>query len=145
MKLLRNHYSFRHSGLLMLRLGIGIMFMLHGWPKIAGGLEKWSAIGGAMSNFGIDFMPGLWGFLAAFAEFFGGFLFAIGLFFRPVTLLLFFTMLVATIKHISIGDGFSGYSHALESAILFFSFLFIGPGRYSFDEKLFPVRTLPLR
>jgi putative oxidoreductase len=142
MKLLRNYYPNRDLGLLLLRIALGIMFMLHGWPKIAGGGEKWTAIGGSMSSFGIEFMPGFWGFMAAFTEFFGGFLFIIGLFFRPVNLLLLLTMIVATAKHAAAGDGFIGYSHALEAGILFFSLLFIGPGRYSLDAKYFPGERL---
>ena len=138
MKFLSNHYPNRDLGLLILRIGIGIMFMLHGWPKISGGTEKWNALGGSMESFGIDFFPGFWGFMAAFAEFFGGLLLLVGLFFRPVALLLFFTMLVATAKHLSGGDDFGGYSHALESGILFLSLFFIGPGKYSLDEKVFP-------
>jgi putative oxidoreductase len=46
-------------------------------------------------------------------------------------------MIVATLMHVGIGDPFGKYSHALESAILFFSLLFIGPGTISLDEKLF--------
>jgi putative oxidoreductase len=142
MKFLRNHYPSRDLGILILRIGIGIMFMAHGWPKISGGTEKWTALGGSMESFGIDFFPGFWGFMAAFAEFFGGLLLAVGLFFRPVALLLFITMLVATAKHLSSGDDFGGYSHALESGILFLSLIFIGPGKYSLDEKVMPAENL---
>ena len=39
-------------------------------------------------------------------------------------------MIVAATMHISKGDGFTGYSHAVESGILFVSLIFIGPGRY---------------
>lgn len=142
MKLLLNRYPKRDLGLLLLRIALGIMFMLHGWPKITGGSEKWTAIGGSMESFGINFFPGFWGFMAAFSEFFGGFLFILGLFFRPVNLMLFITMMVATAKHVTAGDGFGGYSHALEAGILFFSLLFIGPGRFSLDEKYFPGEQL---
>jgi putative oxidoreductase len=45
-------------------------------------------------------------------------------------------MLGAVSFHLGKGDSFSGYAHALESAILFFSLLFIGPGKYSLDAKL---------
>src|SRR6478735_1171999 len=142
MKLLRNSYPARDFGLLILRIGIGIMFMLHGFPKITGGMDKWTALGGSMNTVGIDFMPAFWGFMAAFAEFAGGALMLLGLFFRPVTILLTITMLVATLKHAAAGDGFQGYSHALELGILFFSLFFIGPGRISLDAKYFPGEPL---
>jgi len=35
--------------------------------------------------------------------------------------------------HLQKGDPFSGYSHALELAIVFLSLFFTGPGRYSVD------------
>lgn len=138
MSLLRTRYSYKNTGLLLLRIGIGIMFILHGWPKMVGGPERWAKIGANMQLLGIDFMPEFWGFMAAFAETVGGALLVLGLFFRPTLILLIITMLVATLRHQVAGDGFGGYSHALEAAILFFSLYFIGPGRYSLDKTLFP-------
>ncbi|QNF33911.1 DoxX family protein [Adhaeribacter swui] len=137
MKYFRNYYPTCHFGLLLLRVGIGWAFMLHGFPKLKGGPEFWEQVGGSMANLGITFAPLFWGFMGGFAEFVGGFLLLLGLFFRPVTLLLFITMCVATVSHISNGDDFNGYSHALESAILFISLYFIGPGKISIDNKIF--------
>ncbi|MBD3421081.1 MAG: DoxX family membrane protein [Chitinivibrionales bacterium] len=128
--------KYRDVGLLMLRLGIGFMFVLHGYPKLAGGPEKWTALGGAMSSFGITFVPAFWGFMAACAEFFGGLLLMAGLLTRISGGLLLITMLVAAVKHIAAGDGLPGYSHAVEAGILFLSLIFIGPGIYSLDELL---------
>lgn len=138
MAIFRSGYKQKNLGLLLLRVGIGVMFILHGWPKLAGGAARWEAIGQTMELFGIGFAPVFWGFMAAFAEVFGGALVMLGLFFRPACLLLLLTMLVATTRHAVAGDGFGGYSHALEAAILFFSLLFIGPGKYSLDSKIFP-------
>ena len=59
--------------LLILRVGIGIMFILHGYPKMMGGMEKWILLGSyGMSSLGIDYFPAFWGFMSAFSEFFGG-------------------------------------------------------------------------
>ncbi|MCJ8164461.1 DoxX family protein [Pontibacter sp. E15-1] len=138
MALFRSDYSYRAFGLLLLRIGIGTMFILHGWPKLAGGIELWENLGKSMEVVGIDFAPAFWGFMAGFSEAAGGLLLALGLFWRPVCLLLFITMVVATLRHVTGGDPFNAYSHALEAAILFFAFLFIGPGGYSLDRKLFP-------
>ena len=126
----------RDKGLLILRVGIGIMFVCHGWPKIVGGPEKWTWLGGALKAFGIGFAPAFWGFMAAVAEFAGGALLALGLFTRPAAFFLLTTMIVAATMHISNGDPFMKYSHAVEAGILFLSFLFIGPGKYSLDERL---------
>jgi putative oxidoreductase len=90
-----------------------------------------------MGQIGLNFAPAIWGFLAALAEFGGGLLLALGLWFRPACLGLLITMIMATVMHLSKGDGFSGYSHALESAFVFLGLLFAGPGRYSLDERLF--------
>src|SRR5690606_22626802 len=64
-------------GWLILRVGIGISIFLHGFPKITGGTEMWTAIGSSMGIFGINFAPTFWGFLAAVAESVGGLLFAL--------------------------------------------------------------------
>lgn len=138
MALIRSRYKYKDLGLLILRVGIGFMFMVHGWPKLMGGPEKWEQVGKAVEIFGITFTPVVWGFMAGFAEVVGGALIMLGFFFRFAVLLLFITMVVATTRHITAGDGFGGYSHALEAAILFFSLLFIGPGRYSLDKVIFP-------
>ena len=127
---------YRDIGLLLLRIGIGIMFVLHGYPKITGGPEKWAMIGGAIGNLGIHFAPVFWGFMAAVSEFCGGLLLIVGFLSRPACVLLTITMIVATSMHIGKGDGFAQYSHALESGILFLSLFLIGPGRYSVDEQL---------
>lgn len=127
---------YRDLGLLVLRVGIGAAFVLHGWPKLMGGPERWEAVGGAMGNLGVTFAPTFWGFMAAAAETGGGALVALGLMFRPACALLAFTMLVATIKHVQAGDAFGRWSHAAESMILFLGLLLVGPGRHSVDERL---------
>ncbi|MDX5423116.1 MAG: DoxX family protein [Hymenobacteraceae bacterium] len=138
MAILRTGYRHKSFGLLLLRIGIGVMFFFHGWPKLSGGPERWERLGQNMELFGMDFLPAFWGFMAGFAEAIGGALLALGLFFRPTCMLLLITMIVATTRHVVAGDGFGGYSHALEAAILFFSLLFIGPGKYSLDHQFFP-------
>ncbi|RAU82445.1 DoxX family protein [Pontibacter arcticus] len=137
MMIIRHRYAAKNTGLLLLRVGIGFMFILHGWPKMMGGAPRWEMIGQSMELFGVGFAPMFWGFMAAFAETVGGLLLMLGLLFRPACFLLFITMLVAAAKHAFGGDGFGGYSHALEAAIVFFSLLFIGPGKYSLDYNFF--------
>jgi putative oxidoreductase len=132
-----NRYRFHHLGLLLLRVGIGVMFILHGLPKLMGGPEMWAGVGGVMSKVGLGFAPTFWGFLAALAEAGGGLLLALGLGFRLACLGLLVTMIMATVMHMSNGDDFGGYAHALESAFLFLGLLLMGPGLYSLDERLF--------
>ena len=135
-----NRYRFHHFGLLLLRVGLGLMFMVHGLPKLAGGPETWAGLGGVMKIVGFNFAPAAWGFLAALAEFGGGLLLAAGLWFRVACAGLLITMVMATVMHLSKGDGFKEYSHALESGIVFLGLLLAGPGRFSLDERLFGSR-----
>lgn len=132
-------------GLLVLRIGIGVMFILHGEGKMFGGPEKWLKLGGAMENIGITFLPTVWGFLAAFAEFGGGILLILGLVFRPACFMMLFTMFIAALVHwvdaAAEGEALRGKimsgSHAIELGIVFLTLLFTGPGKYSVDNKLF--------
>ena len=138
MALFENRYRTHDLGLLILRVGIGIMFTIHGYPKLTGGPVAWAEVGGVMKLVGLNFAPAFWGFMAAVAEAVGGQLLALGLFFRLACVLLLGTMIMATVMHISTGDGFNGYSHALESAFLFLGLAFTGPGKLSIDQLLFP-------
>ncbi len=122
---------YRDAGLLLLRIGLGAAFIIHGTPKLIGGPEKWKALGGAMANLGVTFAPTLWGLSAALSEAVGGLLIMLGLFFRPACFLLAVTMAVALNMHVTKGDPFQVYSHALEDGIVFLSLIFIGPGKYA--------------
>ena len=118
-------------GLAIIRIGIGICFMMHGWPKFVGGTQTWERVGGAMGVFGINFGHTFWGLAAASAEFFGGLFLTLGLLVQPSAFFLFITMLVAMSMHIHKGDGFRGFSHALEAGIVFLGIFFTGAGRFS--------------
>jgi putative oxidoreductase len=127
---------YRDFGLLLLRVGLGGMFIWHGAPKIFGGPEFWAKIGPSVGNFGIHFLPVFWGFMAGVAEFVGGLCIVLGLFFRIATPLLVIQMTVASSYHLAAGQGLGGASHAIEDGIVFLSLFFIGPGKYSLDELL---------
>ncbi len=126
----------KHSdlGLLILRVGVGAMFVVHGYPKLTGGTERWAKLGATMENLGIDFAPAFWGLMAALAETFGGVLLALGLWTRPACMALAFTMLVAMVHHLTRGDGVAGASHAIEALSVFLAITLIGPGRHSIDR-----------
>lgn len=120
----------RDLGLLLMRVGMGGMFVYHGLPKLLSGPTRWEALGRATRAFGIDFAPTFFGFMAAIAETGGGLCLALGLLFRPALALLATTMIVAAAFHLDKGDGLGKASHAIEAAIVFASLLLIGPGRY---------------
>lgn len=135
MAYLSNLGKYKDTGLLILRIGIGIMFIMHGYPKLFGGPAKWEAVGGAMNHINVTAFPAVWGFLAGATETFGGFMLLLGLAFRPVCIALTFTMIIAALTHINRGEGIMGASHAIEAAFVFFALIFIGPGRHSVDKK----------
>jgi len=127
---------YRDLGLLLLRLGLGIMFFFHGWPKLIGGPERWEKLGQTMQTLGISFLPVFWGFMAAVAETGGAALLVLGFLFRPACILLTITMVVAAIwKYTSSGGAFVEWSHPAELAIVFFCLIFIGAGRFSIDRS----------
>jgi len=126
----------RDAGILVLRLGFGIMFMFHGFPAIMGGTEEWEKTGAEMQQFGINFLPVFWGFMAAFAEFGGGILLILGLFTRISSALLFITLVVASVSHLSKDPTLLAAAHPIEDAIVFLSLIIIGPGRYSLDAMI---------
>jgi putative oxidoreductase len=127
--------KYRNTGLLILRIGLGIMMMYHGFPKLMGGPEGWTHLGGSMKVVHIDFLPIFWGLMAALTEGLGGFLLILGLFFRPVNILLVINMVVAALVHFNKGDGWEGAAHPIELAIVFFGLIFIGAGKYSVDRR----------
>lgn len=129
--------KYRDEGLLLLRVVVGLYLAFgHGWSKIAGGPEQWAGLGGVMGDvFGIGFAPAFWGFFSGFAEFVCALLVVAGLFFRPALVLIVLNMLVASLGHIT-GNIQGGPELAVLYGIVALSLIFIGPGRYSFDEQI---------
>jgi putative oxidoreductase len=128
--------KYRDAGFLILRVGIGGMFMYYGYGKLAGGAQMWEMVGSAMGSFGINFAPQFFGLLASLIEFVGGLCLILGLCFRPASLLLFLVMFVAVVMHLKKGDGLQGAAHAIDLGIVFLSLLFIGPGAKNLDDKI---------
>jgi len=132
----RRSGHYRNLGLLLLRIGLGTMFILHGFPKVSGGPEVWVEYGEAARFVGLNFAPMFFGFMAGITELFGGIFLILGLFFRPSLVFLSIVMLVATAKHIATGAPFSIMSHSIEIGIVCLSLLLIGPGKHSLDLRL---------
>ena len=128
-------------GLFILRLGIGIMFMVHGFDKMfpvdGDYIGKWTWLGSRMNLVGVTFAPAFFGFMAAVAEFFGGVFLILGLFTRVWSWLLAFTMFIAMLHHLQAGDGISGASHAIELMVVFVGLAIIGPAKLSLDYLFF--------
>ncbi len=136
--MIKNFLSkYSDAGILFLRIGIGFAFIfVHGWGKIFGGPELWGKLGGSMANLGITFAPVFWGFMAAAAEFGGGILILFGLFTRPASAFMAFTMLVAFLQHTSKLDPWNRVIYPMEMFAVFMALLFIGAGKYSIDALI---------
>lgn len=128
-------------GLLVVRVLIGFMFVVHGYPKLFGGLDTWNFVGSSMGFLGIKSGYSFWGLLAALAEFAGGILLIIGLLVRPASVFLLLTMFVAIVFHYAKNDGFDVASHAMEDAAVFVCLIITGGGKFALDSMVFSVNT----
>ena len=115
-----------------LRIGAGLLFMQHGAQKLfglLGGVDGAGATVPLLSQFG----------LAGVLEVFGGFLIVLGLFTRPVALVLMLEMLAAyVIAHMPQG-GFPIQNRGelpLLFALVFAFFAGNGPGPASLDRQI---------
>lgn len=132
-KILSPEPAFFDLGLLIARVWLGVTFIVfHGYKKIVNP-AGWEKLGANMANLGLDFAPAFWGFMAAFTESFGALFLLLGLFTRPVSALLAFTMLIATLKHIMVDEKFS---YPLEMMAVFILIAFLGSGKFSIDRFL---------
>lgn len=122
-------------GLLFLRVGTGLMFITHGIYKFMKGEEVLAMIGSALSNIGIASGHAQIGALVASTELLGGVLLVLGLFVRPVSGVLLLIMGGALNFHLSNGDGFHQFGHAIQAGIVFLSLIAAGGGKYSLDER----------
>lgn len=124
-------------GLLFIRMGIGLIFVIHGFMKLAGGPQKWIWLGSQLVPFGIAFLPVIWGFIAANAEFIGGLCLIFGLGTRIATLFIACTMIVALMYHLNNGDSWTIYSYALSMLVVMIGLFLSGPSKYSLDEYIY--------
>jgi len=122
-------------GLLILRIGIGVMFVLHGIPKLLGGPAGWEGLG----QKGLPFLPdGFFaismGFAAMAIEILGGLFLALGKFHRIACAGMASVMLVAASTKIGEVTGLNNFAFKmgwpLELLIVFVALFFIGPGKY---------------
>ena len=86
--ILRSLSKYRDTGLLLLRILIGLSFLAHGLPKLTAGPDLWVKLGKSMAFVGVSAYPLFWGLIASLTESIGGFLLLIGFCFRPACLFL---------------------------------------------------------
>jgi putative oxidoreductase len=127
--------SLRPLALLALRIALGVIFLYHGYPKLAH-LRGGSQMQGFFVEHG---MPGYFLYIAGVLEAFGGGLLLLGLFTRPAALLLGIEMSVAIWKvhsahgYLAVHD----YEFPLTLAMACFALATVGAGLISIDQVLF--------
>jgi putative oxidoreductase len=120
-------------GLLLLRVSIGILFILYTAPALLGGPSAWAHFGAGARNWGIHSHFQMWGFVAALLGCIGGVLVILGLFFRPAILVL----IVLAVGHaigVKHGSGWRTAFPSIEMCFVLAGVLFVGPGKYSVDK-----------
>lgn len=133
---------YRHVGLLLLRLGMGAIFVVHGVSKFLGGEEALAAVGSVVSNIGIDSGHTYWGGVAATFETAGGVLLMLGLFTRIAAIGITLVLLGAFVSHAANGDPLAIWLHPLKALTVMVTLFFTGPGRYSVDAWMTDRDTL---
>jgi putative oxidoreductase len=126
-------------GILVLRLGLGIMFMAHGLQKAFGlfagpGIKAFS---GMLS--GLGFAPAIfWAYVAAYTELLGGLLLIIGIQVRPAAALLLILIVTAAFK-VHLGKGFflsnGGFEYTFIIAAICLALILSGAGKFSLFNK----------
>lgn len=127
---------FQDLGLLVLRTGIGGVFItLHGLPHLAGGAKNWARVGRAVGYLGIGSGHVWWGLAALLAMTLGALGLILGVWHRPAALALTITMLVASIWRFYPFGGWDAAAYPVSMAIVCFSLLILGPGKYAMAGK----------
>ncbi|MBD3917506.1 DoxX family protein [Paenibacillus sp. PR3] len=128
------------TGLLIIRVVIGLLFIGHGAQKLFGwfGGHGLKGTGGWLESIGMK--PGVLMALAAgVSELAGGLLFGLGLVTWLGAALLIITMLMAAVK-VHLPNGLwvtqNGYEYNLVLIVVALGIAFIGAGEYSIDHLL---------
>ena len=121
----------------LMRVAIALFILPSGYDKVFNGgvyrIAKGNVLKAGFSP------PEFWAWLVGGLEFFGVILLALGLFTRPVALMLAFEMAVITFRvHNDAGFFWTahGYEYALLMLAIFVAFMIGGGGRYSLDRRI---------
>jgi putative oxidoreductase len=121
--------------LLLLRAGLGVVFIFHGYPKL---FTHTHEMMGFFEKMGF---PGFFVYVAGVLEFFGGIVLILGLFTRIAAFLLAGEMVVAVLKvHLPQGaiTDVKNYEHPMTLAVACFALATIGAGMISLDRLIYP-------
>ncbi len=120
---------------LVLRVTTGLIFAMHGWQKLQGGVP---AVAGFLGTLGFP-APELFAVLLIAVELGGGILLILGLYTHWVAKLLALVAVVAMVT-VHLKNGFfmsaGGYEYIMLLFAASFSLMITGPGKWSLDKKM---------
>ena len=116
------------NGLLLLRIGLALVFMWHGWGKI----QNMEATAGFFSSLGLNMF---WVWVVAWVEFLGGIALLVGLLSRLAALALAVNMFFA-IYLVQWSRGWAGYEFELMLLLALLAVHLAGPGRYAITKRI---------
>lgn len=119
-------------GLVLLRIAVGVVFMLHGKQKLFG--MGFAGVSDAFTHMGVP-MPGIMGPFVGLLEFFGGIALIVGLLTRLFALGFAIDMLVAILL-VQFKNGFSHYELEFLLCVSSVALLLMGGGEFSVDALL---------
>ncbi len=126
----QNMQKYHDVALLLLRIGVGLIFIVAGWGKLTG-IE---GVQGFFGNLGIP-LPGIMAWIVAIVEFFGGLMVLFGAYIRIPAILLAIIMVVALLTT-KLGGEFSAARVDLLLLLMSGSLVILGSGKYSIDAML---------
>lgn len=123
---------------LILRIGLGIMFMAHGLQKAFGAFSGPGIKGFSQMLSGLGFVPAVfWAYVATYVELLAGLCLILGLLVRSSAVLLLILMSVAIYK-VHLANGFfmpSGFEYVFIIACALIALFFLGAGKFSISNK----------
>ena len=131
-------------GLLILRVGMGIIFLVHGWPKLNPNSPMKGPVGfgGSLKQMGVP-LPLFFGWVVALLETVGAVLLMLGLGTRILAILFAINMLVAifVVKRRVMKVGFAaqqanGWEFDFSLLVISLALLFTGAGSIALDPLI---------
>lgn len=136
--------GFGALALLLVRLVMGLAFVLHGWPKIQNPMGWMNAMGGSS-------VPSFLQALAALAEFGGGIALILG-FLTPIAAFGLVCQMIGALVlvhlpqgHPFVSQGGPSYELPLIHLLMAILLIALGPGKWSIDALLFARRAVEIK
>ena len=126
--------ALQQLGLAVIRISLGVVFLMFGYKKLISGSANITQIGSAMSLFGITRGYIFWGYLAALTELGSGLSFIVGFCTRIASIPLIWLLIVALRFHINNADPFNVWAFPCTCLCIVIGFFIAGSGMYSADH-----------